>query len=782
MNDELKDGVLGEERQVDGIDWVHRLLLNESPDPIFAFARNGEYLYVNRAFAQGVQRSVEQIIHHKIWDVFPKAEADKRYAALNAVFQSGLEKVIEVRVPRTDCDRYYVTTITPIKDADGQVSTVICSSKDITDRKQIELALAESEEINRAISGLTTDYIFIVDLSPEGQPVLRWASANLLQITGRTLSESATPQQWQSIIHPEDLQAFQAFMQHTLQSGESSSFECRSRIQGGGIRWVQIYVQPQFESESEGKVTSIYGAVKDISRRKQAELALRESEARGSAFMEFVPALILIKDQEFRPIFANTRFCQLFPFEAWKGKTPHETFPAEIADRMLAMDVQAMEQGSVTYDEMATGEDSVPRNFRTTKFRIDLAGASPLLGVIILDTTDQKQAELAQANLQAQFLQAQKMESVGRLAGGVAHDFNNMLQAILGYTELALAQAKPGQSLHTDLEQIQKTARRSADLTRQLLAFARKQTVTPQVLDLNETVSGILSMLHRLIGEDIELCWRPAAKLWPIRMDPSQIDQVLANLCVNARDAIQGVGRITIETINITMAAAHGQQHPECLPGDYVKLVLSDTGCGMPGEVLQHLFEPFFTTKEIGQGTGLGLATVYGIVKQNEGFIQVSSQPGHGSRFEIFLPRTFLSSPAETEDPARKEPTRGKETVLVVEDEPVILEMCQIMLEKLGYRVLTSCNPREAFNLAAEHGDPIDLLLTDVVLPEMNGRELGQRLRVHYPQLRHLYMSGYTSDVIAPQGIQEEGLLFIQKPFSMRELSVRIREALDQGF
>jgi len=767
-----------QERPVPRIEDIHRLLLNESPDPIFAFAPDGEYLYVNRAFAEGVQKRVEQILGRRIWDVFPREEADKRFAALNSVFQSGIEKVIEVRVPRTDRDHYYVTTITPIKDAEGRVTTVICSSKDITERKQAELALKESEEINRVISGLTTDYSFIVDVTPVGSLQLRWASLNLAEITGRGLEESATPDHWRAIIHRDDLPLFFAFVQRTLESGEASTLECRSLVHGGRTRWIQISVKPQIDEM--GRVRTIYGAVKEISERKWTEMALRESEARMAAFMEYVPAMILIKDHEFRPVFANTRFRERFPFEDWLQKTPQDLFPPEVAEAMVQMDTRALEEGSITFEEAWKDQSGTLHQYRTTKFRIDLAGAHPLIGAIILDITDQKRAEEDREKLQDQLLQAQKMESVGRLAGGVAHDFNNMLQAIMGYTELALTQVDSGQPLHASLEQIQKTAKRSADLTRQLLAFARKQTVEPRDLDLNEVVDGTLSMMRRLIGEDIDLVWKPGIHLGVVRMDPSQIDQVLANLCVNARDAIAGVGRIVIETACVHFDQEHCLKHPEHAPGDYVVLSLSDSGSGMSPEVLEHLFEPFFTTKGLGQGTGLGLATVYGIVKQNLGFIDVASEAGRGTTFRIHLPRKALSEAPRPGEAPEGEAKAGSETILIVEDEPAILEMCRIMLERLGYGVLGAGAPREALALAAEHAGRIDLLLIDVILPEMNGRELGQRLMAQYPGIKRLYMSGYTADVIAQQGQLEEGVHLIQKPFTMKELSSKVREVLEK--
>lgn len=398
----------------------------------------------------------------------------------------------------------------------------------------------------------------------------------------------------------------------------------------------------------------------------------------------------------------------------------------------------------------------------------------------IMDITERKQAEEEKETLRAQLMQAHKMESVGRLAGGVAHDFNNMLGVILGHTDLALEQVDPGQPLHEDLQEIQKAAQRSADLTRQLLAFARRQTVAPKVLNLNETVGGMLKMLKRLIGEDIELVWSPDPGLWPIRIDPSQIDQILANLCVNSRDAITGVGQVIIETHNTTLDAEHCETHGDFVPGDYVLLTVSDNGCGMKRETLDHIFEPFFTGKEVGQGTGLGLATVYGIVKQNEGSITVYSEPNKGTTFQIYLPRYSGNNEGTIHREKTEAPRAQGETLLLVEDEAGILNLGKAMLERLGYTVLTAGSPTEAIVQTERHEGEIQLLITDVVMPTMNGRELEQRIQTIQPGIRCLFMSGYTADVIAHQGVLDKGVHFLQKPFSMQDLAAQVREALGE--
>jgi two-component system, cell cycle sensor histidine kinase and response regulator CckA len=380
--------------------------------------------------------------------------------------------------------------------------------------------------------------------------------------------------------------------------------------------------------------------------------------------------------------------------------------------------------------------------------------------------------------LEAQLQQAQKLESVGRLAGGVAHDFNNMLSVILGYTQLALQKINPADSLHKDLKEVHAAATRSATITRQLLAFARKQTIVPQVLDLNTIVEGMLSMIRRLIGEDINLIWKPGTGLISIRMDPSQVDQILANLCVNARDAITNVGNVIIESATVSLDASYCAYHAGTVPGEYVLLSVSDDGCGMDKQTLDKIFEPFFTTKDIGKGTGLGLATVYGIVKQNNGFIGVYSEPDRGTTFKIYLPRYTERKIEGAKEVEITVQSGNGETVLVVEDEIAILRLASRILKNLGYNVLTAGTPNQALGLAQGQKGGIDLLITDVIMPEMNGRDLADHLLSLYPKLRCLFMSGYPASVIANQKVLAEDNNFIQKPFSAKELGDKVGEIL----
>ncbi len=381
-------------------------------------------------------------------------------------------------------------------------------------------------------------------------------------------------------------------------------------------------------------------------------------------------------------------------------------------------------------------------------------------------------------HLEDQLRQSQKMEAVGRLAGGVAHDFNNLLTAIMGYADLCLLKIEPGHVIREWLEEIKVEVKRSSEITRQLLAFARKQTIEPKVLDLNDAVGSMLKLMRRLIGEDIRLAWLPGAVLGLIRMDPTQVDQILANLCVNARDAIAGVGTIHVATENAQLDAEYCVGHADALPGDYVLLIVSDDGCGMDKETQSQIFEPFFTTKGLGKGTGLGLATVYGIVKQNNGHIWVYSEPGKGTVFKLYLPRVIpeMVVPGETQPTIVPE---GKgETLLLVEDEKSLCVTCEQFLEGLGYHVLIAETPGEALQLIRKHGDQIRLMLTDVIMPGMDGKQLARRMGVLYPNIRVLFMSGYTSDVIAQRGVLDKNTNFLAKPFTRIDLAIKVHEML----
>ncbi|MBU4317220.1 MAG: PAS domain S-box protein [Proteobacteria bacterium] len=522
----------------------------------------------------------------------------------------------------------------------------------------------------------------------------------------------------------------------------------------------------------------------DITKRKKTEENLLASEERFRSMVEKSPIGIAIVDDKFRYVYVNQKFCFILGFET------HELVGADFTTQLAE---ESREQGVERYLKRQKGEE-IPDHYPVSFIRkngetgyaevqsavyVDSQGRSRSI-IQVSDVTERMGAEIERKSLENQLRQAQKMESVGRLAGGVAHDFNNMLSVILGHTEIAMSLMGKENPIFANLTEILKACQRSAELTQQLLAFARKQTIAPKVMDLNTWVSGTLKMLQRLIGEDKDLVWIPGHGLWPIKMDPAQMDQILANLAVNAHDAISGVGRVIVETRNIALDDRYCADHVGFIPGDYIRLVVSDNGCGMDKNTLNLIFEPFFTTKELGQGTGLGLATVYGIVKQNNGFIDVSSKPSVGTTFRIYFPRDWSETQVDVTKEADEPAKGGKETILMVEDEPAILSTGQSLLERLGYTVLPAATPKEAIRLAKEFSGSIDLVITDVVMPEMNGKELSEKLLQQYPGLKCLYMSGYTADVIAHRGVLEGGINFIQKPFSGRELDQKIRGIMER--
>ncbi len=514
--------------------------------------------------------------------------------------------------------------------------------------------------------------------------------------------------------------------------------------------------------------------------RKQAEEALEQSEVKMRRILDSVDEGFIVIDRQYRILSANRAFCNMSDLDEHQviGRLCHEILHQsarpcfESGEECPAR--HTFERGTV-HAAIHTHEDaSGTKHYVELKSHPMVEASGTVTSVIetINDVTEKRK-------LQEQLARSQKMESIARLAGGVAHDFNNMLSVIIGHTELAMAQLDSSQRLFADLREIQTAGERSANLTRQLLAFARKQTIIPKVLDLNETVADILKMLRPLIGEDIDLSWRPGKGVWPVKMDPSQVDQILANLCVNARDAIAGVGRITIETGIKSFVPGDCINYPECVPGYYVSLTVSDDGCGMDPETLNKIFEPFFTTKEVGRGTGLGLAMVYGIIRQNHGFINVYSKPGKGTTFNLYLPRhADVTEKAKKKEHTAQAPG-GHETILLVEDEHSILDMAEVMLEKFGYRVLSASTPSEAIRLANAHAGEIHLLIVDVIMPEMNGRDLARKVVSLYPDIACLFMSGYSGNVVADHGVLGEGVNFIPKPFSMRDLAVKIREVLD---
>jgi two-component system, cell cycle sensor histidine kinase and response regulator CckA len=713
------------------------------------------------------------LIGKNVMDFVHPEDLPRIVAELDESIASGQPRNAEYRYRCEDGSYLWLETVgNLIKDENGAPQKIIFSSRDITERRRIEHKLRESKEKYRFITEQMNDVVWTSDLemrvtyiSPSDERILGFTPEERAK---HSLVDMLTPSSQEKAM---EVISKEYALEETGQADFSRSVtvELEYRHKDGSTRWLETMATGI--RDDKGLLIGFHGVSRDITERKRAET---ERERLITA-IEQGDDVVIITDIDGLIQYANPAF------ETVTGYTRKEVYGQN--PRILKSGKQDESFYRDMWGTLTGGSTFHGRMINKRKdgsLYTEDATISPVRDAAgnIVNYVAVKRDVTAHIQLENQLRQAQKMESIGRLAGGVAHDYNNMLSVILGYTEMAMDQVDPNNPLYADLKEVFNAGKRSRDITGHLLAFARKQIISPVVMDLNEAVDGMLKMLRRLIGEDIDFAWEPAIRLWPVHMDPSQLDQILANLCVNARDAIDGTGKITIETDNVIIDRDHCARYPYFITGDYVLLAVSDNGCGMDKETQANLFEPFFTTKETGKGTGLGLATVYGIVKQNNGFITVDSEMGKGTTFKIYLPRhageieeTFLESAAEL--------LLGMgEIVLLVEDEPKIIKMGKMMLEKLGYQVLTAETPCRAIDLAAEHAGKIDLLMTDVVMPGMNGRDLAEKLQVLYPDLKRLFMSGYTADVIAHHGVLNEGVHFIQKPFSMKDLAARVREAL----
>jgi PAS domain S-box-containing protein len=569
--------------------------------------------------------------------------------------------------------------------------------------------------------------------------------------------------------------------------GQVREFECQLRSRRDILFWASISARAA--KDHAGGAGYIDGVVADIQARKLSEEKERENLAfRKRVFESSVIPIVIMDMESYKFIECNPAAATVYGYptvEETLGKSPmdvstptqYDGTPSAEKARYYVHKVVAEGAQEFEWRHQRPNKEIWDAIVHVITFR---ANERQLIQLTLQDITQRKVAEEARERLQSQLHQAQKMEAVGHLAGGIAHDFNNMLSVVTGNTELALIESKnfANENLIKRLGSIHDAVTRSAGLVRQLLAFARKQTIHPTVLNINGTIAGMLKVLRRLIGEDIELIWSPGQEIDKIKIDPSQIDQILANLMVNARDAIGGVGKVTIETKNVTVDKDGYPDSADCVAGRYVMLSVSDTGCGMSEETLARIFEPFFTTKEIGRGTGLGLATVYGVAKQNNGFVRVESRLDQGTTFRIYFPAVDAQVRSIETENGSETPPRGSETVLIVEDDANILELAKTILEQLGYSILSAATTDDAMDIANSHDGKIDLLLTDVIMPKMNGRELGDRIKRIHPGIGCLYMSGYTADIIAHHGKLEEGVHFVSKPFSIMDLAVKVRQAL----
>ena len=737
---------------------VHEMICDAGGKPV-----DYRFLAVNPSFERLTGLKAEEIVGRTVRQALSTVEPEliERYGEVAATGEPCTFEHHAGGLGRT----YEVTAFRP---SPGQFA---CIFTDVTDRRRGEI---ERERLTRAIeqSGET------VVITDEKGTIL-YVNPAFEKTTGFSREEALgqNPRVLKSGQHDAE---FYRRMWGVLEAGEVWEGEIVNRRKDGSLFIEFATISPV--RDTEGRVAYYVAVKRDVTAQKRAETALAESEQNYRTLADSGQVLIWTSGLDRRRNYFNA------PWLRFTGKTRRELEGDGWKSLLHAADREAglraiegacdrCESYQIEYRlQHADGEYRWVREEGSPRFNREGA----FLGYIGhgVDISDRKAAETERVELQDQLLQSQKMESVGRLAGGIAHDFNNMLQAILGYVEMALDQIPEEAPVRSDVLEIQKTARRSAELTRQLQTFARKQAITPKVLNFNEAVAGMTGMLRRLIGESVSLNWRPGRTAGAVKMDPAQVDQIVANLCINAADAIRETGTVALRTRGIRLTESKRTKLGAIDAGEYVLFSVRDDGCGMSEEVLGHLFEPFFTTKRKGKGTGLGLATVYGIVKQNRGGIRVRSRVGRGSLFQILLPKTHEAGVAEAAG-AEGEASRGTETVLVVDDEQNILQATRRMLESLGYRVLAASSAREAIELFEAKREEIDLLLTDVVMPEMSGPELRKRLGEAQPRMKHLFMSGYTANLIAEKGVSGSGANYLAKPFSRSALARKVRQALD---
>jgi two-component system cell cycle sensor histidine kinase/response regulator CckA len=640
----------------------------------------------------------------------------------------------------------------------GAVSIVV----DLTERKRVEQALRDSEERFRRLAENEQDIVYRYRLEPPGY---EYVSPAVLPLTGYTPEELyADPQIANEIVHPDD----RPLLERVLLERRTEPTVYRCIRKGGEIVWMEDRFS--VVRDDEGRVVAFEGIARDVTAQKRAEEELRASETRFRTIFDNSLLPMIVFDDERRYVDVNPAACALVGLtrdEMLKLRIDDLSESPEDAEQLMAT-LQA--EGQIGGIYRVKAPDGTVRDVEF-QAKANIQPGQHL--AMAYEVTERKQ-------LEAQLRQAQKMEAIGRLAGGVAHDFNNQLASIRLYADLALSSlGSDEERVRRELEGLQRVTDRAASLTRQLLAFGRRQMLNPSALDLNEVVVLAETMLGRLIGENITLVTDIEPELETVVADPAQLEQLIVNLVVNARDAISGDGTITIRTENADLMREDGRGIASFVPGRYVVLTVVDTGTGMDAETRAHVFEPFFTTKRTGAGTGLGLATAYGFVKQTGGYIWVDSEPGEGSTFTVALPAVTETQPAPLDHPPAMEPVGGAETILLVEDEEIVRTVTAEILEDAGYTVLSAANGREALELAAAFEGPIDVLLTDWLMPEMGGPEVAIGLRAVRPELKVIFMSGYAEGEAVLDQLERGAAAFLAKPFSAAELARTLRHVLD---
>ena len=651
------------------------------------------------------------------------------------------------------------------------VSFAAASGRLFVVQKQLLTSSRELQENFFLLQGIiegTTDVIFVKDL--QGRYLMinscgaRFVGLTTTEVIGKNDSEVFGPEQGGAIMERD---------RAVLKSGEAQTYE--ERLSAGGITRIYLVTKGPYR-DANGEFLGLLGICRDITDRKRAEEEIRQSQQKLRIHFEHTPLAVVEWDINFCVAAWNPSAERIFGYSQEEAMGQHASFivPPEFREH-----VEKIWRGLLSQQGgIRSTNDNVTKNGRTISCEwyntplIDDAGRVLGAASLAQDVTER-------VALEDRLRQSQKMEAIGRLAGGVAHDFNNLLTVILGYGQVLADGVPAGSNLADSTAQIKSAADRAAGITRQLLAFSRKQVLSPRVVDLNDIMMNLDSMLRRLIGEDVEVLTVPARDLGSVKADPGQIEQVIMNLALNSRDAMPHGGKLTLETSNEILDETYAREREPLVPGHYVMLAVSDTGEGMSGETQARVFEPFYTTKEVGKGTGLGLSMVYGIVKQSGGYIWVYSEPGRGTTFKIYLPRMDQPADAAVTEKSSAAVQHGTETILLVEDDPQLRRLSSSVLSHCGYKVLVAGSPEEGLAISKANHEEIRLLVTDVVMPRMNGRQLAERLLPLCPNLRVLYISGYTNNAIVHYGVLDSGLWFLPKPFTLSALVAKVREVLD---
>ena len=748
------------------------LTFDSVPDAVLILDNQCRVRRANRAASEILSLSFDRLIGHPCYEVLHGLVQAPPACPHEQLLITGTPQRSDFEEPRLG--KIFDVTSTPLRDTDGTFLGCIHVLRDISDRSRFERALRHSEEQLRLLLNSTAEAIYGLDC--EGN--CRFCNPACLRLLGYRDPQDLLGRNMHALMHhtrangaPYLVEECQIYVAFRESKGSHVVDEVLWRADGTSFP-AEYWSYP---IEKDGKLVGSVVTFLDISERKHAETALRESEEKYRDFIENATFGIFRANAQGDLLDVNPALVSMLGYGS-KEELLSSNLERDIyenpADRASAVR---------TYQFNGRG-NGVEVNWKRKDLKII---AVRLCGRVARDQENQiKHFEVIaedvteKRNLEQQFRHAQKMEAMGRLAGGISHDFNNLLGVMIGYSDLMLASTSLDDRTRHQIEQVKKAGHRAASLTSQLLAFSRKQVHTPKVLDLNTVVSETSKMLQRLLGEDIELITKLAPVLDHVKADPTQVEQVIMNLAINARDAMPRGGKLVIETSNAELDRAFGQHlRVEVQPGNYVLLAVSDTGIGMDRKTQARIFEPFFTTKEKGKGTGLGLATVYGIVRQSGGYIWVYSEVGEGTTFKIYIPR-FNEMPTEVQPEAITPLATASGTILLVEDEESLRDVSHQLLKSMGYTVIEAANGADAIRIASQCSDPIDLLITDVVMPGMNGRELAELLLASRSRMRVLYVSGHTDDAIVHYSIHDHGMAFLQKPFTRDGLAKKIQEML----